>query len=89
MTAEKIRSVVAMYHQALDELNVPELSCPHDGTPDEFAALAHCHAMLDEIDAFVGEGRLEKAFCWLGFVQGCLWTCGVYSIAELKDHNRP
>lgn len=35
------------------------------------------------------EGRIEKAFRWLGFVQGCLWATGQYTLDELKNHNRP
>lgn len=38
---------------------------------------------------FARDGRLEKAFRWLGFMQGVLWAEGIYSINELKNHNRP
>jgi hypothetical protein len=89
MTADRIREVVRIYRQMFCELHrsKPE-KCRHNHTPDHAAALFHCHAMLDEIDQFAIEGRVEKAFRWLGFVQGCLWVCGVYSIEELKSHNR-
>jgi hypothetical protein len=90
MTGEKVSAVIAMYRRMFDELaNVPAQKCSHDGTPDALAALSHCFAMLDEVDAFIREGRIEKAFRWLGFIQGCLWTSGVYSIEELKAHNMP
>jgi len=26
---------------------------------------------------------------WLGFMQGALWVKGIYTIDELKAHNRP
>lgn len=45
--------------------------------------------MLDKMAEFVNEGRTEKVFRWLGFVQGVLWTNRVYTLTELKDHNRP
>jgi hypothetical protein len=32
---------------------------------------------------------MEKAFRWLGFVQGVLWTNRVYTLDNLKSHNRP
>lgn len=51
--------------------------------------LEHCHSMLGEMEKFVREGRLEKAFRWLGFIQGCLWMAGHMTINELRDHNRP
>jgi hypothetical protein len=33
--------------------------------------------------------NLEKAFRWLGFVQGYFWATSRYSIYELKEHSRP
>jgi len=51
--------------------------------------LAHCHGMLSQIEGFVKEKRIEKAFRWLGFIQGCLWSEEVYSLENLKNHNRP
>lgn len=89
MTAEKIREVVAVYRRMFDEQDIPELKCRHSGPPNAFVILSHCHAMLTEIDQFAREGRTEKAFRWLGFVQGCLWSAGAYSIEELKAHNKP
>ena len=31
----------------------------------------------------------EKLMRWLGFMQGALWVKGIYTIDELKAHNRP
>lgn len=45
--------------------------------------------MLDEIDGFCDEGEMGKAFRWLGFVQGALASMGIFTIEELKNHNRP
>jgi hypothetical protein len=45
--------------------------------------------MIDKAILFVNENRIEKACRWLGFIQGCLWTNGIYSIEELKNHNKP
>jgi hypothetical protein len=45
--------------------------------------------MCGEIEAFVNEGRTDKAMRWLGFVQGVLWMAGVYSLHEMQNHNRP
>jgi len=56
-------------------------------SPD--SGLIHCHGMLDKMEEFVKEGRIEKAFRWLGFVQGCLWLAGHYSLEDLMNHNRP
>jgi hypothetical protein len=90
MTPDKVREVVALYRTMFAELiDGRSHKCSTDGTPDEHRALLHCWAMLDELEQFTREGRMEKAFRWLGFIQGCLWTCGVYSLDELKDHNKP
>jgi len=49
--------------------------------------LEHCHYMIDKIEEFVVQKRIQKACRWLGFVQGCLWTLRYYSIEELRKHN--
>jgi len=46
----------------------------------------HCYNMLDKIDKFI-YCDIEKAFRWLGFTQGCLWTNKIYTIDELGKHN--
>lgn len=34
-------------------------------------------------------GKLDKAFRWLGFIQGALWAYGFHSIHCLKKDNMP
>lgn len=54
---------------------------------DRVGHLLYC---VDQIGVFVTEGRTEKAFRWLGFVQGCLWLgVGCASIDELGRMNMP
>jgi hypothetical protein len=50
--------------------------------------LGHCLWMLDRIEEMVANNQTEKAFRWLGFVQGIFWAQGVYSIDQMRDHNR-
>ncbi len=45
--------------------------------------------MLGEMDKFLDEGRMEKFFRWLGFVQGFCWGYGYQALKELKDLNKP
>ncbi len=90
MTAEKVRQVIRLYRRTFTLAGIPATSQPHGIISlDRRAILAHCHAMLDRMEQFVAEGRMEKAFRWLGFVQGCLWSTGVFSVGQLKDHNKP
>lgn len=49
----------------------------------------HMLWMTWQIPGFLEEGRKEKANRWLGFIQGALWAKDIYTIEEMKDHNRP
>ncbi|MBI2475696.1 MAG: hypothetical protein HYV67_00440 [Candidatus Taylorbacteria bacterium] len=90
MTPEKVDKVIETYRQLFVERNIGKLDYPHDDLFDgEVRGLEHCHGMLDKMVEFVHEGRMEKVFRWLGFVQGVLWATRVYPLTDLKDHNRP
>jgi len=49
----------------------------------------HMLTMIPKMREFLKEGRREKTFRWLGFIQGVLWAKGVFNLEELKNHNRP
>lgn len=51
--------------------------------------LRHVRTMIPKTIEFFQTDRREKGFRWLGFIQGVLWTEGLYTIKEMKDHNRP
>jgi hypothetical protein len=53
------------------------------------AKLNHTRWAIDEARRFVAEGRMEKAFRWLGFIQGVVWFQGLYAIDDLANHNKP
>lgn len=89
MTVDKVREVIAIYRRKFEEMDIPKREFPRDSLPtsnDDY--LAHCYSMLDKMEVFLEEGRIEKVFRWLGFIQGCLWRSGVYTVDELRDHNR-
>lgn len=52
----------------------------------------HLLWMLDEMDTMNASPpnveALAKLHRWLGFVQGVMWTTGIYSIDELRAHTR-
>jgi hypothetical protein len=75
VTGDKIIEVIEIYERKLAGVFVTE-------------ALAHVRTMLPRVKNFVTEGRLDKAFRWLGFIQGVLWAQGIYSIDEMKTHNK-
>ena len=90
MTKTKVRKVLALYRKVFKNSFVPEKKFSEDEAPfyDE-QALAHCHATIAEMEIFLKEGRMDEVFRWLGFIQGCLWTAGLYTLEELKNHSRP
>ncbi len=54
----------------------------------KFDTLNHALWMCDQVRLFLRAGRLAKAYRWIGTIQGILLMNGVFSIAELKEHNR-
>lgn len=57
------------------------------GTP-KYDSLRHAHWMVHQTRDFLRGGRLAKAYRWIGMIQGILLMNGVFSIMELKGHNR-
>jgi len=90
MTPEKVLEVIEVYRQLFLKRGIGKIDYPHDEILDQAeVGLEHCHGMLDQMIEFVHKGKIEKAFRWLGFVQGVLWTNGIYTLSQLRDHNRP
>ena len=90
MTGDKVREVLGIYRKKFEEMGIPKKETPRSSFPtSDKDFLAHLHKMLDEMEVFIQEGRMEKVFRWLGFIQGCLWRIGVYTVEEMKNHNRP
>jgi len=90
MVAEKVIEAIETYRQLFIERKIGKIDYPHDDMLNGAElGLEHCHGMLDKMIDFVHEGRTEKVFRWLGFIQGVLWTNRVYTLTDLKNHNRP
>lgn len=95
MTKDKCYKVVGIYREKLggNTLTTAEkvkfsqynLLLPQDRA----AGLVHCCQMLDQMEKFIEEDRMDKFFRWLGFIQGALWALGVYTVADLKGHSKP
>lgn len=78
MTYEKMIRVIHKYQK---DLSI------HEEDLHSASYLCHVKWMLKEMLPFV-PGQWEKANRWLGFVQGVLWCEGVYTIEEMKNHNK-
>lgn len=53
------------------------------------SGFGHALWMCTEAKKLAEAGRPEKAFRWLGFVQGFLWAKNVFSIEDFKAMGRP
>lgn len=84
MTPEKVRSVLDLYER---EVKVAATTFERWGMKS--AELEHVLTMIPQMRTFIDEGRMDKTFRWLGFVQGVLYCEGVYTIEQMKNHNRP
>ncbi|MFA7194059.1 MAG: hypothetical protein WC087_04045 [Candidatus Paceibacterota bacterium] len=88
MTKEKIQEAIEIYRAKFKELGVGKADYPHEDPLDcSEHGLEHCHAMLDKMEKFLTEDRIEKVFRWLGFLQGVLWSHKIYTLDDLKGHN--
>ncbi len=52
-------------------------------------AMNHLLFCCEEGPRMVKDGRMEKAFRWLGFVQGGIWAAGLAPLETLKKMNMP
>jgi hypothetical protein len=99
MTTDKMQGLLDLYWEALDEMDISPISAPDyeefvDGEReprwDTQEALEYVMAMLQGMREMLDEGseNHEKLNRWLGFVQGVLWVEGVYTLSEMRRHNR-
>ena len=83
-----MKSVLQMYDEKLNNFESIK------NTSGNMGALQHVRWMCQEIlqwEWASSEGAWppgEKANRWLGFIQGVLFTKGVYTIDEMREHNR-
>jgi hypothetical protein len=91
MTIDKVRRVMKFYCAFLKELGVtPYRFIVEEHEPEgNQEKLMHLAGLIEDSENLLNEGRLEKAFRWLGFVQGALWILGFFKIKDLKSHSRP
>ena len=90
MDAQKILKVIGMYRSYFTKKGIEAVDFPHNDKPDSSRdILSHCCRMLDRMEKFISESRMDKVFRWLGFIQGCLWSTRRFSLEDLKNHSLP
>lgn len=95
MNAQKVSEVFGRYETHLQQMGV----VPRQLAEEEYLVLpealtesqilGHLLYMCTAGAEHAQNGGLDKAFRWLGFVQGTLWSRGIYPINDLKEHSRP
>ena len=83
MTIKQVKQTCTIY---ISHLASQGYNSKKNGTKQE-----HILWMLEQImrwETEVGLFNKEKMFRWLGFIQGYLWSANIFTIEEMKDHNR-
>ena len=89
MSNKKINKVLDIYEAKVKDIldRIAPPTCDEDQVVwDKYS---HLYEMIGKIRVFLKEDRREKAFRWLGFMQGAFWSNNIYSIEEMANHNRP
>lgn len=102
MTDKKINQVLDIYEKRVKSFDpwgigymIPGIEDPGQrqaakaGLVKMAEQFNHLYEMIGKIRKFLTEDRREKAFRWLGFIQGVFYSLGIYTIEELANHNRP
>ena len=90
MTDQKILEIISKYEIAVPDMLYKLRFGDEYVEGDHFREwfLIHVEEMLPKMRIMVTEHDREKLMRWLGYVQGVLHVTGIYSLHELKDHNR-
>lgn len=92
MTLDQVAKVITEYEERLRELEARPICVEMTlRRPTEAQALNHALWMCVEmrtkllVEPKVNEGKVAR---WLGFVQATLWVYDLYSIDDMRTHNR-
>ena len=94
MTKNQLLEVLNQYKIDLDYINIKpvrhsqEFDIPHDPL-DKNKVLEHSAWMIFQIQTMLSENsnNMEKIMRWYGFVQGALWSVGIYTIDRMRKDN--
>ena len=89
MTAYRIACVLAEYRQIFFNRKIVPKRETEGGLLEEhllwMCGTAADYALKGEVD----KGALEKAFRWLGFIQGAMWVLELRTVDEMRRDNAP
>lgn len=89
MTTQQIKEIIHKYRTVINSAGLTAQEFPlNQYAINSNDQLKHCLYMIDKLEDFITDNsKQEKAFRWLGFIQGVLWAHCMYTIEELKGDN--
>lgn len=93
MTREQVIDVSLTYERTIAQKGIEakldsSVNAMRLAPNDTQIKLQHVAWMCQEIRKFAQDNDLDRANRWLGFAQGVLWSEGLYTIADMREHNR-
>lgn len=89
MTDEQMKVAIQKYRGLLYRVSPAQFPKSVKASSENmFAGLEHLVWMMEQTLEHYAAGKVEKAMRWWGFIQGVLWSCGLYTIEELANDNR-
>jgi hypothetical protein len=89
-TKKQVQEILVLYQEKLEKKVFGKEIFPADSiNPSRHQSLLHAKWMIEQALLFLeNPEKKQKTQRWLGFIQGILWCCGVYTINQLRGHNR-
>jgi hypothetical protein len=87
MHLNQVELVLELYETRLRDI----LAASDDALSDagvQRSHIEHALTIIPKMKGFIEEGKTEKMFRWLGFLQGVLYCNDIYTIDEMANHNR-
>lgn len=83
MTPEQVGNVLREYKEKVQRIiqQIP-------GQKYDRADYDYIVWMCERAQGFLNPEDFDKANRWLGFIQGAFWAWDVYSLDEMREHNR-
>ena len=82
MTKDHIKLICTAYVKLLKEMG-------HNPIENPDKPLDHCAWMSQKTIELIEEGASDRKIgTWLGFVQGVFYSDGIFTIDDMRNHNR-
>jgi hypothetical protein len=93
MSKNLVLSLLNFYEKKLEEMNIQPIEADFDDIisgKEKEVTLGHCRSIIPQIRILVTDGQglrstriRDHVYRQLGFVQGVMWSEGIYSINQM------